>query len=96
MANHYYLVLFSIGKNYKDEVQCDVVPVDACHFLFGCPWQYDLRVIHDGHKHTYSFIIDGVKIIIIGPLELEIAPKPLKGKKVIYLGRFFFVCLETK
>ena len=31
------LVQFSIGKNYKDEVLCDVVPMDACHILLGRP-----------------------------------------------------------
>ena len=25
------LVSFSIGKNYKDDVWCDVAPMDACH-----------------------------------------------------------------
>jgi hypothetical protein len=32
------LVQLSIGKNYKDEVLCDVVPIDACHILLGRPW----------------------------------------------------------
>jgi hypothetical protein len=32
------LVQFSIGKNYQDEVMCDVVPMDACHILLGRPW----------------------------------------------------------
>ena len=31
------LVSFSIGKNYKDEVWCDVVPMDAYHLLLGRP-----------------------------------------------------------
>lgn len=25
-------------KGYKDEVWCDVVPMDACHFLLERPW----------------------------------------------------------
>ena len=32
------LVQFSIGKNYKDEALCDVVPMDACHILLDRPW----------------------------------------------------------
>ena len=28
-----YLVFFSIGKSYKDEVWCDVAYMDACHLL---------------------------------------------------------------
>jgi hypothetical protein len=37
------LVQFSIGKNYKDEVLCNVVPMDVCHILLGRPWQFDRR-----------------------------------------------------
>ena len=33
-------VPFSIG-NYMDEIYCDVVDMDACHLLFGRPWQFD-------------------------------------------------------
>lgn len=49
------LVSFSIGKNYKDEVLCEVVPMDACHILLGRPWAYDRRIKHDGFHNTYSF-----------------------------------------
>ncbi|PKI60192.1 hypothetical protein CRG98_019380 [Punica granatum] len=31
-------VPFSIGR-YRDEVYCDVVDMEACHLLFGHPWQ---------------------------------------------------------
>ena len=58
------LVSFSIGKNYKDEVWCDVVPMDACHLLLGRPWQYDRKVSHNGLKNTHSFIKDGVQIML--------------------------------
>ena len=58
------LVSFSIGKNYKNEVWCDVVPMDACHLLLGRPWQYDRKVSHNGFKNTHSFIKDGVRIVL--------------------------------
>ncbi|KAL5570316.1 hypothetical protein UlMin_026891 [Ulmus minor] len=48
------LVALAIGK-YEDEVLCDVVPMHACHLLLGRPWQYDLRVTHDGFTNRYSF-----------------------------------------
>ncbi|XP_062089604.1 uncharacterized protein LOC133796139 [Humulus lupulus] len=50
------LVALSIGK-YEDEVLCDVVPMHACHLLLGRPWQYDLRVTHDGFMNRYSFTL---------------------------------------
>ena len=56
------LVSFSIGQKYKDEVWCDVIPMDACHLLLGRPWQYDRHVQYDGYANTYSFTKDRVKV----------------------------------
>jgi hypothetical protein len=47
------LVEFKIGGN-KDEILCDVIPMDVCHLFLGRPWQYDRNVIHDGRKNTYT------------------------------------------
>ncbi|XP_031392016.1 uncharacterized protein LOC116204088 [Punica granatum] len=72
------LVQFSIGRYYKDEVLCDVVPVDACYLLLGRLWLYDRRVIYDGFKKTYSFVKDGVKITL-GPCQMENKSKSSNG-----------------
>ncbi|XP_022899409.1 uncharacterized protein LOC111412720 [Olea europaea var. sylvestris] len=64
------LVQFSIGTKYSDELYCDVIPMDACHLLLGHPWQYDRKAMHDGFKNTYSFVKDGVKIVL-GPTKIE-------------------------
>ncbi|GKF69357.1 reverse transcriptase domain-containing protein [Tanacetum coccineum] len=37
------LVQFSIGKNYKDEVWSEVIPMDAAHILLGRPWKFDRK-----------------------------------------------------
>jgi hypothetical protein len=57
-------VSFFVGKKYFDNAWCDVVSMDACHILLGRPWQYDLSVVHDGRKNTYSLIIKGKKIVL--------------------------------
>ncbi|XP_016673234.1 uncharacterized protein [Gossypium hirsutum] len=57
------VVPFSIG-NYKDEVLCDVVLIDATHLLLGRPWQYDKRAMHDGFTNRYSFMHAGKKITL--------------------------------
>ncbi|KAI5650217.1 hypothetical protein M9H77_36222 [Catharanthus roseus] len=44
---------------YKDEILCDVVPMQACHLLLGRPWQFDRKSLHNGEKNTYSFVKDG-------------------------------------
>ncbi|XP_070034692.1 uncharacterized protein [Nicotiana tomentosiformis] len=58
---------------YKDHIWCDVVKMDACHLLLGRPWQYDKRAFHDRYCNTYSFIIDGRKIVLtpLHPKELS-------------------------
>ena len=42
IVNKQVLINFSIGK-YKDEVLCDVVPMEATHVLLGRPWQFDRK-----------------------------------------------------
>ena len=68
--NKRWLMKFSIGKTYTDEVWCDVILMDACILLLWRPWQYDRKVIHDGRKNTYTFWKDGSKIILL-PLDDE-------------------------
>ena len=34
-VNSRRLITFSIGENYQDELWCDMIPMDACHMLFG-------------------------------------------------------------
>ncbi|XP_024016350.1 uncharacterized protein LOC112089826 [Eutrema salsugineum] len=48
------IVPFSVGK-YRDQVLCDVVPMQAGHLLLGRPWQYDRVTLHNGHTNFYSF-----------------------------------------
>ncbi|XP_026383818.1 uncharacterized protein LOC113279341 [Papaver somniferum] len=49
------LISFSEGDSYKDQIYCDVAPMDACHLLLGRPWLFDLRVQQDGYRNTYNF-----------------------------------------
>lgn len=79
-VNKRCLVQFSIGKKYKDEIWCDVVPMDACHLLLGRPWQYDRKVLHDGYNNTYTFQKDGVKVTL-GPSKPESAHVSTKANE---------------
>jgi len=54
IVNKQVLINFAIGM-YKDEVLCDIVPMEATHVLLGRPWQYDRHVLHDGLSNTMSF-----------------------------------------
>ena len=56
-------VEFKIGE-YNDRFLCDVTEMDACHFLLGRPWQYDVCAKHDGKKNVYTITKDGVEYIM--------------------------------
>ncbi|XP_042009226.1 uncharacterized protein LOC121757810 [Salvia splendens] len=51
-------------KGSELKMWCDVIPMDVCHILLGRPWQFDLRVKHDGFKNTYTFKKDGATITL--------------------------------
>jgi hypothetical protein len=67
MVSRQCKVEFKIG-GYKDEVLCDVIPMDVCHVLLGRPWKYDRNVIHDGRKNTYTLEKNGCKHMLF-PIE---------------------------
>ncbi|XP_057842117.2 uncharacterized protein LOC131051562 [Cryptomeria japonica] len=58
LINEQASVDFSIGE-YTDRILCDVVDMNVCHLLLGCPWQYDLKAQHDGMKNTNTINKDG-------------------------------------
>jgi hypothetical protein len=65
------LVEFKIG-GHRDEILCDVIPMDVCHLLLGRLWQYDRNVIHDGRKNTYTLEKNGRTHMLL----------PIKDKEV--------------
>jgi hypothetical protein len=55
---------FSIGY-YHDEVDCDIVPMQACHLLLGRPWQFDVDATHFGCSNEHSFIHKEKKVVLV-------------------------------
>jgi hypothetical protein len=49
---------------YHDVVECDVVPMQACHILLGRPWQFDKDYMHHGRLNQYSFLHHDKKIVL--------------------------------
>ena len=76
------LVKFTIGKFYKDEIWCDVIPMDAYHILLGRPWQYDRKVTHDSEKNTYTFWKDGSKVVLFQLKDERKSETMLSAKEV--------------
>ena len=65
-------------RDYKDEIYCNVLPMDVAHVLLGRPWLYDLNVTNFGKDNIYSFEYKG-KNIILRPAK----PKSWNGKRDI-------------
>jgi hypothetical protein len=57
-------VHFFIGI-YSDYADCDVVPMEACSFLLGRPWEYDNDAHHHGRCNKYTFMHKGKKITLL-------------------------------
>jgi hypothetical protein len=82
------LVEFKIG-GYKDEILCDVIPMDVCHLLLGRPWKYDRNVIHDGRKNTYTLEKNGRTHMLLPIKDKEVKPEvsntvlPMSGKELL-------------
>jgi hypothetical protein len=58
MVTKQCLIGFKIG-GYRDEILCDVIPMNVCHVFLGRPWKFHINVIHDGMKNTYALEKNG-------------------------------------
>ena len=82
------LVEFKIG-GYKDEILCDVIPMDVCHLLLGRPWQYDRNVVHDGRMNTYTLEKNGGTHMLLPIKDKEVKPEVsntvllMSGKEIL-------------
>ncbi|RDY06563.1 hypothetical protein CR513_09440, partial [Mucuna pruriens] len=74
-------VPFSI-ENYKEEVLCDVVFMEAGHILLGHPWQLDRKVTHKGYTNCLSFIYNKLKITLTPFSPKQVCEDQIKMRKV--------------
>ena len=68
-----------MGKNYVDEVLCDVVEMDTCHLILGRPWVWNVDVTHRCRDNVYVFFKNNRKIAL-GPIKEGSVPKASKGR----------------
>ncbi|RDY07594.1 hypothetical protein CR513_08270, partial [Mucuna pruriens] len=68
-------------ENYKDEVLCDVVLMEARHILLGCPWQLDRKVTHN-YTNCLSFIYNELKITLTPLSPKQVCEDQIKMRKV--------------
>ncbi|XP_066365257.1 uncharacterized protein [Miscanthus floridulus] len=71
---------FSIG-DYHGEVDCDIVPMQACHLLLGRPWQFDVDSVHFRWSNKHTFIHNDKKVVLIPLSPEEIHASDMARKK---------------
>jgi hypothetical protein len=69
LVNEQCKVEFYIGS-YKDEVLCDIMPMNVFHIMLGRSLQYDRKSVLDGRRYTYSLEKNGNKHVLL-PLKDE-------------------------
>jgi hypothetical protein len=79
-VNKQMLISFSIRK-YKDEVFCDVVPMQAGHILLGRPWQFDRKVTHYMFKNRHSFVKDDKTVTLVPLTPRQVYEDQMKIEK---------------
>ena len=73
-------VPFSIGR-YNDQVECDVVPMQACQLLLGRPWLYDRDAKICGRSNKIVLMYKGERITLLPLTPEEILKDDLKRKQ---------------
>ena len=63
IVNQQVKVPFSVGT-YKDEVNCDIVHIEAGHILLGRPWKFDGKIIYNGLTNEITFTHLGTKFVL--------------------------------
>jgi hypothetical protein len=82
------LVEIKIG-GYKDEILCDVIPMEVCHILFRRPWKFDKNVIHDGRNNKYTLEKNGRMHMLLSMEEKRVKEEtstsilPMRGKELL-------------
>ncbi|RDY10862.1 hypothetical protein CR513_04534, partial [Mucuna pruriens] len=74
------IVDLTLGK-YKDEILCDVVPMEATHVLMRRPWNFDIKVTYDGVTNKFSFVHKGNKVTLKPLTHREVIEDQIKMKK---------------
>jgi hypothetical protein len=73
-------------RGYRDEILCDVNPMDVCHILLGRPWKFDRKVSHDGRKNTYTLENNGRTHMLL-PIEDKEQKREVSSSILLMSGK---------
>jgi len=55
---------FIIGSKFVDEVELDIIPLEICGIVLGCPYMYDRNPIFYQTENKYQLTKDGIEYIV--------------------------------
>ena len=79
IVNQQAKVPFSI-RTYKDEVNCDIVPMEAGHILLGRSWQFDRKIIYNGLTNEITLTHLDTKFVLHPQTPSQVAKDQLTMK----------------
>ena len=79
IVNQQVKVPFSIGT-YKDEVNYDIVPMEAWLILLGRPWKFDRKIIYNGLNNEITLTHLGTKFVLHPQTPSQVAKDQLTMK----------------
>jgi hypothetical protein len=80
---------------FKDEVLCDVSPLDACDALLGQPYMWKLHDIYESRPHSVIVTLGGCLYRIPKVVPTIITPKKFR-KVVSHTTKFSFFTICSK
>lgn len=92
LVNEQAYVEFQIGS-YRDNILCDVMPMDVCNVFFGRLQEFDRKEVHDRIKNTYTIPKDGEKHTLMPIKEKE---EGRSSKVMMISGKEFLHDLKNK
>lgn len=60
---------FAINEKFKDEITCDVVPLDVCQIIFGSPYLWDRDGVFYRRENVWRLVKDGKGFRILASKE---------------------------
>jgi hypothetical protein len=84
---------------FKDEVLCDVAPLEVCDFILGQPCLWKLHIVYESRPHNFIINLDRklYKIPEVVPPSSISLISSKQGRKVIsQIGKFVFFMIRSQ
>jgi hypothetical protein len=85
-------------KPFKDEVLCDVAPLEVCDVLLGQPYLWKCHVVYESRPHSVIITLDRKLYRIpevVPPTSISLISSKQCRKVISQTGKFFFFMIDS-